>query len=242
MRPLKTFLKSDRVRIVLCWIGAQYIRLVWRTGRWQVVNGEVPRAYWEAGKPFILSFWHGRILMMPYSWRRSVPIHMLISKHRDGKIIANTVSHFGIRSITGSSSRGGAAALRSMLKALKAGECVGITPDGPRGPRMRASEGIVQVARMSGAEVIPATYSVASGRVLRSWDRFLVALPFSRGAIVWGDPIAVPRDGDAASLESARRAIEDSLTEISRKADRMMNRETIDPAPETMDGAGGMPT
>jgi lysophospholipid acyltransferase (LPLAT)-like uncharacterized protein len=222
--------KSERLRGLLCWLGSLYIRLVFRTGRWQVVGGELPNRLWDQGKPFILAFWHGRILMMPYSWRSSVPIHMLISHHRDGQLIANTVAHFGIHTVAGSSSRGGSAAMRSMLKALKTGECVGITPDGPRGPRMRASAGIVTVARLSGCPVIPATFAASRCRVLGSWDRFALALPFARGVFVWGEPIEVPRGADAAEQEACRLRIEDGLNTITAKAEALVGGQAPDPA------------
>ena len=227
---MKRILKSDGFRRLLCWLGAQYIRFVHATGRWRVVGGAAAQDMWRDGKPFILCFWHGRLLMMPYCWPRNRTIHMLISQHRDGQIIARTVGHFGIRTVAGSSSKGGAQALRAMVKALKAGEWVGITPDGPRGPRMRASDGIVSLARLAGVPIIPATFGAARGRVLGSWDRFLVAWPFGRGVIVWGDPIEVPRDADATVLEAARQSVEDALNDISAEADRLTGREPVEPA------------
>ncbi len=225
---LKKVLKSDAARHMLCWIGAQYIRLVHLTGRWRVIRGEIPQGFWNNDEPFILAFWHGRLLLMPYCWDLSRTIHMLISQHRDGQIIARTVGHFGIKTAAGSSSRGGTAALRTMLKALKDGEYVGITPDGPRGPRMRASEGVAQVARLSGVPVIPATYAGTPHKVLGSWDRFVVASPFGRGVIVWGEPIAVGRDAD---IEEARQRIEDGLNAITAEADAMMGHQAIQPEP-----------
>lgn len=222
--------KSESLRGLLCWLGSLYIRLVYATGRWSVVNGGHATALWEAGQPFILAFWHGRILMMPKSWRESVPIHMLISQHRDGQLIARTVSHFGIDTVAGSTTRGGSAALRAMLKALKSGQCVGITPDGPKGPRMRASSGIVNVAKLAGVPILCASFSSSRRRLLRSWDRFAVALPFSRGVFVWADPIQVARDASEAELERLRRMVEDSLTAITAEADRMMGVETPEPA------------
>ena len=227
---LKRLLKSDGLRRVLCWLGSLYIRLVHATGRWQVIGGDAARAHWAAGRPFILCFWHGRILMMPHCWPRDRDIHMLISQHRDGQIIARTVGHFGIKTVAGSSSRGGAQALRAMVKALKAGDCVGITPDGPRGPRMRASDGAVALARLSGVPIIPATFGAARGRVLQSWDRFLVAWPFGRGVIVWGDPIDVARDADAAALGAARLRVENALNAITVEADRLTGRVPVEPA------------
>ena len=219
--------KNERIRGALCWLGSLYIRLVWATGRWRVIGGHIPAAFWDQGKPFILAFWHGRLLMMPKSWRDSAQIHMLISQHRDGQLIARTVGHFGIATVEGSSTRGGAGALRAMLKALKAGEYVGITPDGPKGPRMRASDGIVAVARMSGCPVIPATYAAAGAKRLRSWDRFLIPLPFSRGVILWGEPISIGRDADEAA---ARQLIEDAMNAQAAEADRLMGADPVMPA------------
>jgi lysophospholipid acyltransferase (LPLAT)-like uncharacterized protein len=219
--------KSERLRGLLCRLAALYIRLVHATGRWPVVRGEVPAALWDAGQPFILAFWHGRILMMPKSWRAGIPIHMLISQHRDGQLIARTVAHFGIRTVAGSSTRGGMQALRAMLKALKAGECVGITPDGPKGPRMRASAGIVNVARLSGCPIVPAAYSAAGRRLLRSWDRFLVPPPFARGAFVWGEPITVGPDDD---LDQARLRVEAAMNALADEADALAGVAPVPPA------------
>ncbi|MAY67614.1 MAG: hypothetical protein CMM77_10840 [Rhodospirillaceae bacterium] len=227
---VKRILKSDGLRRALCWLGSLYIRLVHATGHWQVIGGDAARAHWAAGKPFILCFWHGRLLMMPHCWPGDKAIHMLISQHRDGQIIARTVGHFGIMTVAGSSSKGGAQALRAMVKALKAGDCVGITPDGPRGPRMRASDGAVALARLAGVPIIPATFGAARGRVLQSWDRFLIAWPFGRGVILWGDPIEVARDADAAQMAAARTEVEDALNSITAEADRLTGRVPVEPA------------
>jgi hypothetical protein len=228
---LKALTRSDRVRAALCWLGACYIRLVHASGRWQVVGGEIPAEFWRRGQPFILAFWHGRIMMMPYCWRRDKTINMLISYHRDGQFIARTVSHFGIDTVAGSSSKGGSAALRALLRSLKSGESVGITPDGPRGPRMRASDGVAQVARLSGAPVIPCAFSARRRILLGSWDRFTLALPFSDGLFIWGEPILVAADADAASLEAARQAVEAELTRVTQAADRAMGHQPVEPAP-----------
>ena len=231
MKAVRAIVRSDAFRQLICWLGAGYIRLVHFTGRWRVVGGEIPAEYWNAGKPFILCFWHGRLLMMPYVWDRSRSSHMLISQHRDGQLIARTIGHFGFETIVGSSSHGGARALRSMVKALAAGDCVGITPDGPRGPRMRADNGIVTVARLSGVPVIPVAYSINRGQLLGTWDRFLIAWPFSRGVIVWGEPIHLARDADEATAELIRQRIENNLNAITAEADRLCGRRPIEPTP-----------
>src|SRR5207302_10658876 len=149
MRPpsrwARRILHSDGLRRMLCWAIHLYIRLVYVTNRWTVEGAEVPRRLRAEARPFILAFWHGRLLMIPMAWQRLAPMHMLISAHRDGRLIAHSVTYFGVGSIAGASRRGGSAALRLMLKQLAAGDCVGVTPDGPRGPAMRATSGIVNV-------------------------------------------------------------------------------------------------
>lgn len=231
MRPVKRLLANRRVRRSLCAIAAAYIRFVYATSRFRVVRGDIPAQFWDAGKPFILAFWHGRLLMMPCCWRRGRRIGMLISEHLDGQLIAGTVARFGIDTVAGSSTRGGTTALRKMVGALKGGGCIGITPDGPRGPRMRASDGIVAVAKLSGAPVIPVTYAVSRRKVLASWDRFVIAWPFSTGVIVWGEAIRVPRDADATALDTMCRAIERNLNAITDEADDLVGQERVVPAP-----------
>ena len=113
----------------MCWLAAGYVRLVRLTGRWRTDGGDLPAQYLAEGKPFIVAFWHQRLLMMPYTWRSvggDHPFRMLISSHRDGEIISRTIGHFGIATIAGSTGqgKGGAAALRRILKALKSGEVV----------------------------------------------------------------------------------------------------------------------
>src|SRR5207249_2830249 len=145
-----------------------YIRFVYRTNRWAVEGAEIPRELRRAGRPFILAFWHGRLLMIPMAWQRLAPMYMLISAHRDGRIIADAVTYFGVNSIAGSTRRGGSAALRHMLRQIAAGDCVGITPDGPRGPAMRASIGVVNVARLARVPIVPVVFATSRRRVRRA--------------------------------------------------------------------------
>lgn len=230
-KPWKPLFRSERLRRLICWLASGYIRLVHATGRFEVRGGAAPVRLWRDHRPFIVAFWHGRLLMLPCVWPRGTAMHLLISEHRDGGLIADTVGHFGLTAVRGSSSRGGTMALRTMLRLLAAGDCVGITPDGPRGPRMRASDGIVQLARLAGVPVLPLTVSAARRRLLRTWDRFLVPLPFSRGVFVWGEPITVPRDADPEILEACRQEIEDRLIALTADADRACGQPTVAPDP-----------
>lgn len=229
----KKILKSEPVRRIACWIAAKYIRLVWLTGSWTYIGKDHFDTLYDNNQPAILAFWHGRLLMAPYSWQKPRPFKMLISGHRDGELIAHTVKHLGISWIKGSSSKGGAAALREMVRVLRAGEWVGITPDGPRGPRMRVSDGILNLARLSGVPIIPMSSGVVRGKVMQTWDRFLIPGPFTKGYVIWGEPLFVPKDVDADSFNEIRRTLEDRLSALSSEADRLTAREPVEPAPET---------
>jgi hypothetical protein len=186
MALVKRVLRSETTRRVLCWFVHLYIRLVYATSRWTIEGADIPRHLRSEGRPFILAFWHGRLLMIPMAWQRLAPMHMLISGHRDGRIIADAVRYFDIDSIVGSSNQGGTGALRAMVRFTKAGDCVGITPDGPNGPAMRASAGIVATAKIAQVPIIPITYATSRRRILGTWDRFHLPFPWSRGVYLWG--------------------------------------------------------
>ena len=217
--------RSRRLRGLLCWAIRVYIRFVHATNRWTVEGQEHPRRLREQGRSFILAFWHGRLMMIPMGWQRLAPMHMLISAHRDGRIIADAVRYFGVESIPGSTRHGGSAALRTMLKRLEAGDCVGITPDGPRGPATVASSGVVNVARLAGVPIVPVAFATSRRRTLRSWDGFHLALPFGRGVFLWGEPIEIAPDPDIAVLERARLLVETRLNELTAEADRRVGHE-----------------
>ena len=229
MRVAKRWLRSKFSLAAVSWLIAIYARLVWCTGRWQIEGREHLLRHVDRGRPTLAAFWHGRILVMPFAWHDRAPFHMLISSHIDGRLIAGAVNHFGIDCIAGSSSEGGGAALRSMLRHLKAGDGVGITPDGPDGPAMRAKPGIAVAAHLSHATVLTVTYATRWRRILGSWDRFHLPLPFSRGVMIYGEPIEVANDADPAAIEACRVLIEQRLNAITAEADRRMGHEAVAP-------------
>ena len=201
------------------------IKLLSWTMRMEVVDGQIYDDYWEKGKALIFTFWHGRLLMMPTRYRGrdwAIPI----SLHQDGELISRTVRYFGFRSIRGSTTRGGFSAMREMLKASEDGYNIAITPDGPRGPRYRVQNGTIELARRTGMTIIPLTFNASRKKIFRSWDRFLLPYPFSRGVFIWGKPIFVPRHLDGDALEQKRLLLETRLREITDQADRYFEKET----------------
>lgn len=229
---LKRLLRTDTGREVASRLLATVIRGLARTIRWQIINPEVADQVFRSEKPIIGAFWHNRIMMMTEIWNSDRPFAMLQSRHPDGRLIARTIEHLGITDIVGSAGKGkgGAQALRDMLRALRNGTSVGVTPDGPRGPRMRVSGGVIALARMSGAPIYPVTWNVSRRRVLRTWDRFVLALPFARGVYIWGDPIHVPRDADEAQMDALRLELEERLNLLCAEADAALGTDSITPA------------
>lgn len=231
MAALKNVMRRPGVQNALSVAAAGYIRFVHATSRWEMIGGDVLTRYWDNGTSCIPAFWHGRLMMMSCGWRKGVPASILLSQHRDGRFIAQTVERLGIQPIYGSTSRGGAAGLRAVIRTLQSGTSTGFTPDGPRGPRMRASLGVIQAARLSGSPILPCSFAVRRRRVLKSWDRFILALPFTRGVFVCGEPVLVPRNASDEAIETARQLVEDRLNAVTEQADRLVGVEPVTPAP-----------
>lgn len=166
----------------------------------------------------IYAFWHGRMLMLPrwYRSREKRPLYMLISQHGDGRLIAFAIKLLGIRSVAGSSSRRGVAATLELMRCLEGGASIGITPDGPKGPRQVCKKGVVTLAQQAGITVQPASYSVEERWIIPSWDRMIVPRPFSRGVVILGEPIRVGPEDDP---NEARLKIQESLNGITERAD-----------------------
>ncbi len=231
MRLAQRLLASTAARAAIAWSAALYIHLVFRTNRWDRRGFEAPQRLIAAGRPFIFCLWHGRLAMVVCARLRGGRYAALVSTHRDGRLIAAILGCFGIRIVGGSTFRGGRAALQGCVEALRIGENVGITPDGPRGPRMRATAGPIEIARRAGAPILPVSWSVTRRRVLRSWDRFLLPLPFGRGVFIVGEPLEVPATSEPQASEAARQELERRLNDITREADRATGHAPVEPDP-----------
>lgn len=201
------------------------LRLLALTIRQEVHGAQNPGQFWDQGRPVIAAFWHQRLLMMPFLPHRG-RVGMLISRHRDGELIARTVKLFGIDSIRGSTSRGGLSALREMVRVFRRGSNLAITPDGPQGPRHIAQIGAVELARQTGAPILPVTYSASRRKVFDSWDRFILPLPFSRVAYLWAPPLLVPREAGKEDLEEMRLILQSRLRQITEEADRLFGQSS----------------
>ena len=226
------------VQMSFAFLLAGYMRLVRRTTRWEFEGLDVSRPLQDSGAGFVAAVWHSRFMMTPAGWSKMPQKpHVLISKSRDGNLVAYAAEFLGVKTIRGSrrakfkdKNKRGAGALREMIDVIAQGDCVVMTPDGPRGPRMVMGEGPLRLAKLSGAPVIAYALSVSKNKVFNSWDRFMLPLPFGRGKIIFAGPVWVDKDASNADVELARKKLEDMLNKASQKCDKDMGNEIILPA------------
>jgi lysophospholipid acyltransferase (LPLAT)-like uncharacterized protein len=166
---------------------------------------------------YVYAFWHEHILLPAYLYGRP-DIHVLISQHADGQLIAEVAGRLGFATVRGSTTRGGIEAVRRMLRSSRDGH-LAVTPDGPRGPRRRVQPGVVYLASRLGLPVVP--FGVGYDRPWRmsSWDRFAVPRPFGRAVLVTTEAIAIPENADRDVLERCRREVEDALNHATDLAE-----------------------
>jgi lysophospholipid acyltransferase (LPLAT)-like uncharacterized protein len=213
---------------VLARLAASYIRLVHRSGSWRLLCDPSTAELVRGRTPFIGAFWHGRMMMMHAAWRallreleldQPLQPHVISSDHRDGRLMARATARFGLKTVFGSTRHGGIGWLRAAERVLAEGQIAVVTPDGPRGPRLRAKPGVVRLAMSTGAPIVPITFAARRRRLLRSWDRFVLVLPFTSGLLAFGAPIRIDRDADP---EAARELVERRLNELMAETDRAL--------------------
>ncbi len=219
----RRILRQRWVRTAISYAGAEYLRLVFSTNR-RIIPPELLYARAEPDLPVILAMWHGQHLLAPFIQRRHDKAKVLISHHRDGDVNALTAERLGVAVIRGSGDpggrfdrKGGVGAFRQMLEALQDGYSIALTADVPKVAR-KASHGLVKLASLSGRPIYPIAVATSRRIVLDNWDRTTINLPFGRLGCALGDPVRVPSDADDAQLESARRAVETSLDDVTARA------------------------
>jgi lysophospholipid acyltransferase (LPLAT)-like uncharacterized protein len=201
---------------------AEYLRLVWKTSRFVMEPAEPYRIY-EADQPVIIGMWHGQHFLLPFL-RRHYRFRVLISRHADGEINAIAAERLGIGAVRGSGDhgrrfhvKGGVTGFKGMVDSLAEGWNMALTADVPKVSRV-AGLGIIKLAQVSGRPIFPVSLATNRRMVLDNWDRSEINLPFSRGAIVVGDPIRVFTDADAQMLEQKRGELENALNTASERA------------------------
>jgi len=207
-----------------------YIRLLQATIRRRYRNREAVDRAVRLADAQIYVFWHSRLVFMRFAWFGDKGI-VLQSRHRDSRMLGRVMSRFGLGQVWGSTTRGGMSAVREVIRRMKDGYSLAIAPDGPRGPQRRVQPGVITIARMSGAPIVPMAYSARPSRRLGSWDRMTLPFPFGRALFVYGEPMRVDRRADDAERERLRVALEDELNRLTDLVDAEMGVPLLEPAP-----------
>ena len=231
MRFTRRITRSSAFQEAVGTAGAWYLRFVWQTSTH--ITFEPADIYEITEMPVIVAMWHGQHFLTPFIKRddASHRVKALISRHRDGEINARAAHRLGIETIRGSGAhngefqrKGGASAFNEMLQALAEGYNIALTADVPKVARV-AGMGVVKLAQFSGRPIYPVALATSRRIVLDNWDRTVINLPFSRVGGVAGNPIPVPRDADAQTLEAARQMVEDELNRITARANAIADRK-----------------
>lgn len=234
---MKSFFRSAIVTSFIGWLIWAYMALCNRTIRW-TIEGEVDaKSAWAAHPGLIVAAWHSTILLLPSGWTRLIrkwqpqktKAAMLISLSKDGEPVAKAIKHLGLDAVRGSSTfkkknrdKGGMRALAEALRIIKNGGVICITPDGPRGPAQIAQNGPVVMAQRTSAPILPYAIVSSPEKRLKTWDRFRIPYPFTRGAIVFGE-IILPTPDD--TRETLRQKLEDSLNAATARAEAIAQKK-----------------
>lgn len=196
-------------------------RLIGFTIRLRVVGEREHLEQVKGGR--IVAGWHGRTFLAALRWRGR-GWWALVSHSSDGEMQNGIFRRFGFRTVRGSTGRGGARAAVQCSRLLRGGETFVFTPDGPRGPSREVQLGVLWLAKNSGAAIIPGGAAARPCWLARSWDRYMIPLPFAKAAIVLGEPLYVPEDADDSVMEQLSKELKRALDEAEQRAEEEVSR------------------
>lgn len=211
MKQIGQWLLFNAAPLLASWL----IRLIGLLTRRETIGADGVAQLWDNDDAVILAAWHDQLLLLPAAYYNGAGAQILISRSKDGELIARTLQHLGHHAVRGSSSRGGSAAFKQLLRLTKQPYDIGITPDGPLGPRHQIKDGVAQLARLSGRAVVPVALVSSRGHRFNSWDRFLLPYPFGRIVYSYGEPLYCGRNDD---LEQFKQQLQQAMNDNCRRA------------------------
>lgn len=225
---MKKLLENPAVQAIMAWVIATYLKFCYATTRWTCYGQEEVTEIWK--RSAIAAFWHERVQLGHAVWPKDYPVSptaILSSNSKSGNVSVMINAHFGSHAIRGSSAKksnpgknkGGAAAFLEMMRWLKKGGHIAVTPDGPRGPARIMTEGTLKLAQAGGVPLIFFTAAMKNQKRLKTWDRQIVPFPFNKGVVMWRVFGPIPKDLDDEAFEALRLAAEKSLSELCDEAD-----------------------
>jgi lysophospholipid acyltransferase (LPLAT)-like uncharacterized protein len=206
---------SDRLVLSSApWLAAKLVKLIYLLLKPESIGEDKPKEIWAEGRHIIFATWHDQLLLIAPGYTGG-PAKALISKSKDGELIARVVSYFGLGTVRGSSNRGGRAAFRELVQLSKEPCTLGITPDGPTGPRHQLKEGVVQLARLSGRPIVPLAFACSSGHRFQSWDRFILPYPWGKAVYSYGEPLYYDEN---ETIEQFQSRVQEAMDSNTRRA------------------------
>ena len=218
----KKIFKYSLLQKFLAYVGYIYILFVCITSKIKIKNDQLTKKMLIDKKPFILAFWHSQLMMVGYVWKSKNTLNMLASSHSDGRFGSYIASHFNLKNIS-IMAKNKSPSLRKVFKILNEKNYIGITPDGPRGPNKKVSEGIIKIAMHSQVPIIPLGFASNKNFKLNSWDSFLITYPFSKCNFVWGEPITIPSSTKENEIEKYKIFLEDKINSCVSIAQSELN-------------------
>lgn len=212
------------------WMGTWVVDRLCRSLRLRIVGDERLEELRQRHGAIILCGWHSQLLV-PLWYGRFGGFYVIVSEHADGEIIARILQRIGYTCVRGSTTRGGRRALIRLVKLVRDGHDIGVTPDGPRGPRYVAQVGVVYLAQKTGCPVVPIGFATTRFWQFRSWDRFKLPKPWSLGEIRYGEPIHVPSKLSESEVEAWRQRLQDGLMAVTRQTEAAVGLPAEDEDP-----------
>lgn len=223
---------------LICFLISSYMRFVYYTSKKTFINHEKLFEAAQNRKPLLLVFWHNRLMMIPFITQKPKRLFKdynfmtLASRHGDGKFVGKVMENFGLISILGSSKDGRKSSrgidlgsFRKIFDGLKKGYSLGITPDGPRGPNQKINGEIINIARISGAKILPLSYSTSRYKKLNTWDKFYIPLPFSKLCFYFDEEeIIVPKNYDEKAMAELKIIVEERINFCQEKSQEIANK------------------
>lgn len=219
--------RTELKYIVIPWLIKLVMTSITMTCRVRWHNKETLEEYYQSGAPWILAMWHNCSTFAPWAMRNR-QMTCMVSASRDGEYVARLGALFGNKTVRGSSSKGSSSATRAVLKLLKSGEAIALTPDGPRGPKYSVQHGVLWLASAAKAPIIPLHIEASRQWVLNSWDNHRFPKPFSTIHIGIGKPTSIDRVMFKEDPEQAAKIIQNAMmSNVNQLKDAAANNKNL---------------
>jgi len=216
MRILKRFSKTKYGQKSIGFLFYLITKFIYFSIRLKCYDEEQKSNIFNNKSQYIFCCWHNRLFLGPHLLPRNRIINALQSSHSDGMITSIAFKYLEMNVILGSSKKGGMQAFRKMIKCIQNGESIAITPDGPKGPKEIVKEGIIKLAQITGAPIVPLVWATKKFKLINSWDHFVIPFPFSKGIYTFGKPIYVDKKINEKKIEISRLEVENEIKRLTK--------------------------